>query len=94
MRLDRIHEIRGRSESYNGKGQKYSPWVTDYEEMCRKTILNWAFKFLPKTGISDDALKALEVDREVQEKDFEDWKSKQKNDDFGDEFTQEAQVVG
>lgn len=75
MPVDRIEEIKSRSESVkNGKG---SPWSTDYTEMAKKTIINWAFKSLPKTGISEDMIKAIEADNEIEREDFEDWKKAQ-----------------
>lgn len=63
----RIDEIKSRSESV--KAGKSSPWVTDYEEMARKTVLNWGFKFIPKTDVSEALLKVLETD----DNDFSDW---------------------
>jgi recombination protein RecT len=75
MPVDRIEEIKNRSESVkNGKG---SPWSTDYTEMAKKTIINWAFKSLPKTGISEDMIRAIEADNEIEREDFEDWKKAQ-----------------
>ena len=50
MPKSRIEEIKSRSEAV--KKGKQSPWDTDFEEMARKTIVNWAFKFLPKTGVN------------------------------------------
>lgn len=41
------------------------------------TIINWAFKSLPKTGISEDMIKAIEADNEIEREDFEDWKKAQ-----------------
>ena len=90
MRKDRILEIRDRSESF--KKGKASPWLTDEAEMMRKTIINWAFKFLPKTGVSQDVLNALEIESAQQEEDIKEWKESQKKDDFGEEF-QNAEVV-
>jgi recombination protein RecT len=50
----------------------------------RKTIINWAFKFLPKTGISDDMLKTIEADADFEREDFEAWRKEQevKEDSF------------
>lgn len=68
----RIEEIKSRSEAV--KKGKQSPWDTDFEEMARKTIVNWAFKFLPKTGISDSMIKVLETESQLDDEMFEDWK--------------------
>lgn len=95
MPVDRIEEIKSRSESVkNGKG---SPWSTDYTEMAKKTIINWAFKSLPKTGISEDMIKAIEADNEIEREDFEDWKKAQEikqADSFKDDgkFTEYEEV--
>jgi recombination protein RecT len=95
MPLERIEEIKNRSESVkNGKG---SPWQTDPNEMIRKTILNWAFKFLPKTSISEDMIRVIEADNEIEREDFEDWKKAQEikqADSFKDDgkFTEFEEV--
>jgi len=99
MPMSRIEEIRKRSEAVkSGKG---SPWDTDPEEMMKKTILNWGFKSLPKTGISDDILKVLAVEAEVEQDEFTDWKKANEengHEDFLDDKTDdltfaEAQVI-
>lgn len=79
MPKSRIEEIKGRSESV--KSGKSSPWQTDYQEMARKTILNWAFKSLPKTGISDDMMKILDSEDKYDREDFEDWRKEQEQKD-------------
>jgi recombination protein RecT len=82
----RIQEIKGRSEAV--KSGKTSPWDTDFEEMAKKSIINWAFKSLPKTGISDDMLKVIESDNDYEREDFEEWKRSQeqtKVDTFKDD---------
>lgn len=78
----RIEEIKNRSESV--KSGKASPWSTDENEMMRKTIINWAFKFLPKTGISENMLKVLEAEGDFEREEFEDWRKEQevKEDTF------------
>ena len=74
---------------------KQSPWDTDFEEMARKTIVNWAFKFLPKTGISDSMIKVLETESQLDDEMFEDWKKAQgqKPDDFEEDDTPYAEEV-
>ena len=77
------------------KKGKQSPWDTDFEEMARKTIVNWAFKFLPKTGISDSMIKVLETESQLDDEMFEDWKKAQgqKPDDFEEDDTPYAEEV-
>ncbi|MDR2628228.1 MAG: recombinase RecT [Dysgonamonadaceae bacterium] len=88
----RINEIRSRSEA--AKSGNGSPWDTDFEEMAKKTILNWAFKGLPKTGISDSMLKVIEVDSQLDNEEFEDWKrDRQIKRDRFDEEVQYAETV-
>lgn len=81
MPLSRIHEIMSRSESVkSGKG---SPWDTDFEMMARKTILNWGFGSLPKTGISEHILKVIETETKMDNDDFEEWKKQQEQEAAG-----------
>ena len=88
----RIKEIMNRSEAV--KAGKGSPWDTDFEEMAKKTIINWAFKSLPKTGISESMLKVIEIDSQLDNEEFEDWKkSQQAKIDRFEEETQYAEVV-
>jgi len=105
MTKERIDEIKERfSESYkrakDKKGGK-SPWVDDYEEMAKKTILNWGFKDLPKSGLSENIIKALEVDGELDRKIYRDIDDPEKTEDkdfFNEdrnkgETIEDAQVV-
>jgi recombination protein RecT len=77
------------SKSYNSN---YSPWKKNFEEMAKKTIINWAFKSLPKTGISDDMLKTLEAEMEYEREDFEAWKKHQEQQQ-ADAFTQDGKFT-
>lgn len=54
MTKDEIDAIRARSKS-----SKYGPWVTDYAEMAKKTVLRRITKVLPK---SDLLAKAVEIE--------------------------------
>ncbi|MCL1932245.1 MAG: recombinase RecT [Candidatus Azobacteroides sp.] len=88
----RIKDIMNRSEAV--KAGKGSPWDTDFEEMAKKTIINWAFKSLPKTGISESMLKVIETDGQSDNEEFEDWKkSRQCRNDRFDEEPQYAEEV-
>ncbi len=93
MPKERIDEIKSRSESV--KSGKTSPWNTDYIEMVKKTVINWAFKFLPKTGISDDMVKVLEVESQLDDEIFEDWRKAQANkpDSFDEDEYVEVEDV-
>jgi len=42
MDRNELDAIRGRSKSKNN-----GPWVTDFPEMCRKTVVRRAFKYMP-----------------------------------------------
>jgi|TARA_R110000744_G_C19340348_1_gene559394 phage RecT family recombinase len=54
----KIDEIKGRSESgKQGKG----PWMTDYNEMAKKTVMRNAFKTWPKTDTMDRLAMAVEL---------------------------------
>ena len=44
MSLDDVYQIRNRSESFK-KG--HGPWITDEDEMIKKTVIKRAFKMLP-----------------------------------------------
>lgn len=82
MSIDEIEGIRKRSPSV-GKG-KQSPWDTDYTEMCKKTLINRAYKQIPKQGMSEKARKALEIINRVDDMAAKDINYGQslKNDDF------------
>lgn len=90
----RIDEIQAMSEAV--KSGKTSPWDGNLEEMQRKTVLNWGFKFVPKTNISPALLKVIEAESQLDNEVFEDWKqdqSKPKQDKFDENEIQEAEIV-
>jgi recombination protein RecT len=97
MTKERIEEIKARSEAV--KAGKGCPWDSDYTEMALKTVYNWAFKFMPKTGLSDDQIKALEIEAKYDNEVFEDWTKKQEHksdlldDGPADDHIQEAEEV-
>lgn len=59
MSLTEIHQIRDRSPSW--KSDKNSPWKTDHEEMCKKTIIRRARKSWPKSNSSQRVRTVEEV---------------------------------
>lgn len=59
MTIEEVNAIKGRSEA--GK-KDYGPWVSDYEQMGRKTVLRRLCKFLPLTieaaeAVADDDVR-------------------------------------
>jgi recombination protein RecT len=59
MSITEIHQQRDRSESF--KAGKNSPWITDNQEMCKKTMIRRARKSWPKANYSERARKVEEV---------------------------------
>lgn len=55
MDLDKINSIMERSESVKSARRNnktpYGPWVTDFEEMAKKSVVRMLFKMLPKNGM-------------------------------------------
>jgi len=66
MSKAKIDEIKGRSESAK-KG--HGPWMTDYEEMAKKSVVRQAFKLWPKTESLERL--AMAVDLSNQNEEFE-----------------------
>jgi len=64
MRKSETDEIMKRSES--GKKQK-GPWMTDYNEMAKKTVIRQAFKLWPKTEKLDRMAQAVELSNQNEE---------------------------
>ena len=58
MTKEQIDAIRKRSKAANA-----GPWVTDYDEMARKTVVRRLFKYLPSS--SDLLAQALEADNQI-----------------------------
>lgn len=94
MNKEEVDAIKMRSPSV-AKG-KQSPWDTDYLEMMRKTLVRRAFKMIPKKGISEDKLKAIQGVFDYDEKVEQNWIAEQKNapkrDTFDEEFTDYEEV--
>ncbi len=82
MSFDEIDGIRKRSPSV-GK-DKQSPWDTDFTEMCKKTLINRAYKQIPKLEMSEKARAALEILNRVDNMAAADsnYGIKKKNDGF------------
>lgn len=81
MNKAEIDAVKERSPSTgtdrNGK-EKKSPWTSDYTEMAKKTLVRRAFKMIPKNGISEDKVKALEAVFDFDEKVEQNWIAEQK----------------
>lgn len=82
MTIEDIDDIRKRSPSV-GK-DKQSPWTTDYKEMAKKTIINRAYKQIPKLEMSEKARTAMEILNRVDNMAAKDinYGQGQKTDDF------------
>jgi recombination protein RecT len=95
MDITRINEIRDRSDAViSGKAKnRQTTWDTDTEEMIKKTLINNSWKHLPKTGISDNILKAIESDNAFDNDEFEDW-LKKKEAEAGSEWEKDEKAPG
>ena len=64
MPISKVNEIRDRSvawKAYQSKGTK-CPWVTDYEEMAKKTCVKQAAKYWPRRDRLDSAIHYVNVE--------------------------------
>lgn len=94
MDIDEIHAIRARSESFKKGGT--SPWVTDYGEMVRKTVIKRAYKYWPK---SDRMTAAVDMLNQQEGIDFKSEQSSGRditpiNDETIGSIQQALQVLG
>jgi len=68
MDIEELNYIKSRSES--GK-RGVGPWVSDFAEMARKTIIKRMFKYLAKSDKMSKAAEVIEYDHEANGIDFE-----------------------
>jgi len=59
MTIDEVNQIKNRSESAK-KGN--GPWITDYFEMVRKTVIKRASKYWPKVDRLNTAIDLLNTE--------------------------------
>lgn len=61
MSLDAVYDIRNRSMAYKSNS---GPWLTDPEQMIRKTVVKRASSYWPKVDRLDTAIHMLNVENE------------------------------
>jgi recombination protein RecT len=88
MPLSKVYDIRDRSEAwkaYKKDSSKTCPWVTDEEEMIKKTCVKQASKYWPKRERLDQAIHHMNTDggegitlkpNTMPEDEYLDWKAK------------------
>ena len=67
MNLEQIYSVRDRSDAwvaYVKDNSKKCPWVTDEEEMMRKTLVKRGYKYWPKSQRLDAAIDLLNTEGE------------------------------
>lgn len=64
MTVDQVYAIRDRSSAWKAwiEKQKKCPWVTDEEEMIRKTCVKQAYKYWPKNARLEQAVHHMNTD--------------------------------
>jgi recombination protein RecT len=88
MALSKVHDIRDRSDAwkaYQKDKSKTCPWVTDPEEMIKKTCVKQAAKYWPRRERLDTAVHHMNTEGDegitlkpntMPADEFEDWKKK------------------
>ena len=56
MSVDEVNNIRERSQAFKSNS---GPWITDYTEMVRKTVVKRAYKYWPKCERLSEAVQSL-----------------------------------
>jgi recombination protein RecT len=66
MPISKVNDIRDRSEAWKAyvKDKKSCPWVTDYEEMAKKTCVKQAAKYWPRRERLDTAIHHMNIEGE------------------------------
>lgn len=61
MSRDELEEVRNNSQGYRSaiNYKNDNPWISSFEEMCRKTVIRRLFKYLP---VSIEVMEAVRVD--------------------------------
>lgn len=64
MPISKVHDIRDRSSAWKAwlKDKKKCPWVTDEEEMVKKTCVKQAAKYWPRRDRLDNAIHHMNTD--------------------------------
>lgn len=63
MTANQINGIKARSEAAK---RNSGPWITDFEEMARKTVVKRAAKYWPKTKLSNLLDQAIDVTNQAE----------------------------